>query len=291
MKDSDWEILAELYKNPNLTKVAGILSMTQPSISKRLKVMEKEYGTEIVSRSRTGLELTREGEYLAKRAQMYLEFQKETKEEIGRMQVERQELLVGSAYTYSKFALVGVLADYLETHPGSGIQIVTEKSNVLFRQLLENKLDISFIRGDYEGPVERILVDQDEGYLVTKEKISFEELSGMTMIGYKSSDKTMGLLKRWWKEQFDREMKEEMYAENLELAWNMVRDGMGYVCCFMPRGYEKETDLCLTPLKFEDGTPVLRNTWCMYSKERKMTREFGEFLNYIHEKVAHKDVK
>ena len=57
MKDSDWEILAELYKNPNLTKVAGILSMTQPSISKRLKVMEKEYGTEIVSRTGPGLSL------------------------------------------------------------------------------------------------------------------------------------------------------------------------------------------------------------------------------------------
>lgn len=288
MKDSDWEILAQLYINPNLTKVAGVLAMTQPSISKRLKVMEKEYGTEIVSRTRTGLVLTREGEYLAQRAQMYLEFQKETKEEMGRMQEEKQELLVGSAYTYSKFELVELLADYLGTHLGSGIQIVTEKSNVLFRKLLENKLDISFIRGDYEGPVERILVDQDEGYLVTKEELSFDELATLPLIGYESSDKTMGILHRWWKDHFDREMKADMYAGNLELAWNMVRDGMGYVCCFMPRGYAKKTDLCLTPLKYEDGTPVLRNTWCMYPKEREMTGEFGEFLSYIQEKAATK---
>ena len=40
MKDSDWEILYELYKNPNMTKVANLLYMTQPSLTKRLQHME-----------------------------------------------------------------------------------------------------------------------------------------------------------------------------------------------------------------------------------------------------------
>lgn len=33
MKDSDWEILYELYKNPNMTKVANLLYITQPSLT------------------------------------------------------------------------------------------------------------------------------------------------------------------------------------------------------------------------------------------------------------------
>ena len=37
MKDSDWEILYELYKNPNMTKVANLLYITQPSLTKRLQ--------------------------------------------------------------------------------------------------------------------------------------------------------------------------------------------------------------------------------------------------------------
>ena len=40
MKDSDWEILHELYLNPNLTRVANQLYMTQPSLTKRLQHME-----------------------------------------------------------------------------------------------------------------------------------------------------------------------------------------------------------------------------------------------------------
>lgn len=35
MKDSDWEILYELYKNPNMTKVANLLYMTQPSLTEK----------------------------------------------------------------------------------------------------------------------------------------------------------------------------------------------------------------------------------------------------------------
>ena len=41
MKDSDWEILYALYKKPNITKVANMLYMTQPSLTKRLQQMEK----------------------------------------------------------------------------------------------------------------------------------------------------------------------------------------------------------------------------------------------------------
>ena len=39
MKDSDWLILSELYKNPNMTKVADLLYTTQPSMTKRLQHM------------------------------------------------------------------------------------------------------------------------------------------------------------------------------------------------------------------------------------------------------------
>lgn len=37
MKDTDWEIIYELYKTPNITKVANRLYMKQPSLTKRLK--------------------------------------------------------------------------------------------------------------------------------------------------------------------------------------------------------------------------------------------------------------
>ena len=43
MKDTDWEIIAELHKLPNITKVANKLYMTQPSLTKRLQSIEHEF--------------------------------------------------------------------------------------------------------------------------------------------------------------------------------------------------------------------------------------------------------
>lgn len=61
MKDTDWEILCELYKNPNMTKVANLLYITQPSLTKRIQHMEEEFQVTIVNRTTKGLEFTKEG--------------------------------------------------------------------------------------------------------------------------------------------------------------------------------------------------------------------------------------
>lgn len=64
MKDSDWEILYALYKKPNITKVANMLFMTQPSLTKRLQQMEKEFDVTIVDRTPKGLVFTK-GRYVS----------------------------------------------------------------------------------------------------------------------------------------------------------------------------------------------------------------------------------
>lgn len=114
MKDSDWEILYELYKNPNMTKVANLLYMTQPSLTKRLQHMETEFQTSIVNRTPKGLEFTPEGEYLAERAEKYLEFMKETKEKLEEFKEKTKDsILIGSSYTYSKYTLSDILVRYI----------------------------------------------------------------------------------------------------------------------------------------------------------------------------------
>ncbi len=73
MKDSDWRILYELHKTSNLTKTANLLFMTQPTLTKRLKQMETEWGCTIVDRTPKGLTFTAEGNFLATQAEKYLD--------------------------------------------------------------------------------------------------------------------------------------------------------------------------------------------------------------------------
>ena len=45
MKDSDWEILYRLYKTPNITKVANMLYISQPSLTRKNKCISEPYDT------------------------------------------------------------------------------------------------------------------------------------------------------------------------------------------------------------------------------------------------------
>lgn len=57
MKDTDWIILNELYKEPNLTKVSEKLYYSQPSLTKIIQNIEEEFDTRILLRSSKGLNL------------------------------------------------------------------------------------------------------------------------------------------------------------------------------------------------------------------------------------------
>lgn len=118
MKDSDWQILYELYKTPNMTKVANLLYISQPSLSKRLQSMEEEFHVEIVKRTTKGLEFTKQGELLAKKAQEYMIFLQQLKKELLEFQEENMKIIVlGASYTYSKFVLTELLYEYTKAHP------------------------------------------------------------------------------------------------------------------------------------------------------------------------------
>lgn len=270
-----------------MTKVANLLYMTQPSLTKRLQHMESEFQVTIVNRTPKGLEFTEEGEYLGKQAEKYLDFLKETKDRIKEYQENSEGIItIGSSYTYSKYTLTDFLVKYRQKHPNVEFNIINEQSNILFRKMLEDSIDVGFIRGDYEGAVNKTLIGKNEAYLVTKDPVSIEDLPGMQRIGYKTNDRTKELLDGWWKDQFGTEAPGSMVVGYIDVSWQLIHKGLGYTICFLPDNFENTYDLCLTPLKYKDGTSVIRNTWFIYSKNKRISKVLEEFIHYIESEIT-----
>ena len=282
MKDSDWEILYELHRNPNMTKVANLLYITQPSLTKRLQHMEEEFQVTIVNRTPKGLIFTEEGEFLAKQAEAYLTFLNDTREQLKEFKENLEgEITIGASYTYGKYTLADLLLAYKKEHPNVNFNVISDQSNILFRKMLEDSIDVGFIRGDYEGVVNRTLIGQNEAYLVTKEPVDFEELPKMQQIGYKTNDRTKELLDGWWKDRFGTDTPANMMVGYIDVAWQLIQKGLGYTICFLPDNFVNDYNLCLTPLVKKDGTRVVRNTCFIYSKNKRISNVLEEFIQYI----------
>lgn len=289
MKDTDWEILNELYKNPNMTKVANLLYMTQPSLTKRLQNIETEFQVTIVNRTPKGLEFTPEGSFLAKQAEQYLKFLQETREKLKEYQTAgEREIIIGASYTYSKYTLTDLLFQYRREHPDINFRVINDQSNILFRKMLEDSIDVGFIRGDYEGAINRTLIGRNQAYLVTKNPVELEELPGMQLIGYKTNDRTKELLDGWWTDQFGTEAPASMVVGYIDVSWQLIDKGLGYTVCFLPDNFENQYNLCLTPLTMRNGEPVIRNTWFIYSKNKRISRFLEDFICYIEQEAGKK---
>ena len=290
MKDSDWLILSELYKNPNMTKVADLLYTTQPSMTKRLQHMEEEFGVTIVDRTPTGLVFTKEGAYLGRQADIYLRFLDETRRELDRMKNQDETVInIGSSYTYGKYELGELMIRYRRDHPGVHFNVITEGSDSLFRRMLDGTIDVAFIRGDYEGSVNRTLVERANAYIVTSQPVLISDLKQMTRIGYSTNRQTQKLLDDWYTEQFGTPAPANMIVGYIDVAWQLVEKGTGYVCCFVPDHYEGKNRLFLTPMCHRDGTPVSRNTWFLYPKSKRLPECQQQFVNFVEKELKIKE--
>lgn len=282
MKDTDWEILYELYKNPNLTKVAQVLYISQPSLTKRLQHIEEEFQVEVVKRTAKGLVFTKKGEYLAKQAEIYLQFMKETKDTLSDpMKFDDDKITIGGAYTYVKYTLSDVLLPYTKMHPEVQFDIVNGFSDELLRKMLEESIDVAFVRGDFNGAVNRTLISRNQACLISKKPLELDELPNLLRIDYRLNEKVRGLLDSWWEDQFGTTKPAKMTVGYLDFACQLVEKGFGYTYGFLPENFDNKYNLCITPLTKKDGTKVIRNTWFLYPQNKRLSENLQHFIEYI----------
>lgn len=291
MKDTDWQILSELYKNPNITRVAERLYKTQSAITKRLQSMEEGFGTRIVERTSKGLVFTETGAFLAKQAEKYLRLEEETRQGLRDLQAaETQSMVIGSAYTYTKYSLDQVLRPFSAKHPQVSYRIVNKQSDLLHDMLLSGEIDAAFIRSDYYKGVNRILVDYTQAYCVTREPIALSMLPRLTRVGYQTNDLTNAQVAEWWEDCFGTPLPAvSVDAGYIEFAFRNVLAGNTYMLCFLPDNFVNEYGLCLTPLIKSSGSPVMRRSWFIYPQDKRRSALMEEFIRYVETEVAVKD--
>ena len=283
MKLSDWRLIYELHKTPNMTRVAGILYITQSAVTKQLQHIEKELDTKIIHRTPSGLEFTEIGNYLAEQAEKFLKLEDETMRGLEALkEASPEKLVIGSAYTFSKYRLPEILDDFLEQRPSFRCQVINRQSNILHQMVLSGELDLAFVRSDYRDGVNRILVERTQGYIVTKGAADLADLPKMNRINYQSNVTTEDLIREWWEDRYgDVRPKEGMAVGYVDFALREVVRGKGYAICFLPPVTELDSKLVKTPLFMKDGNPVSRNTWLIWRMEKKTSPAMESFLRYI----------
>ncbi len=283
MKDSDWQILYELYKTPNITKVANRLFITQPCLTKRVQRIEDIFQVQVLNRTTKGVQFTEEGTVLAIKAMQYMKFIKEIESELSYLKdVEGNTIKIASSYTFTKNLLPTIMSDYAECESQINFQVVSDESGVLFDKICENEVDVAFIRGDYEGPVVQKLLCTNKAYLMTNKADENRDLASLRKIEYKCSDKTHQLIDNWLGDI----QSPVMSAGYIDVALDLVERNLGYVCCFIDNNFENTRNLAMTPMLDKDGHSITRNTWLVYKDTKSLPAYVRNFIEFVMENFS-----
>lgn len=160
LDEQDFHLLQVLRRTRNITHAADELYITQSSVSKRIRQMEKELGLTLMLRSRQGIQFTPAGEIVLSHVANVLQELDTMKQELS-LQSGRiaGTLRAGVSINYAMYRLPDELADYNARYPAVTTQITTVSSQHVYSMLLANQIDVGILRGEYsEWRGERILL-------------------------------------------------------------------------------------------------------------------------------------
>jgi DNA-binding transcriptional LysR family regulator len=130
----------------HFTRAAELTGVSQPSLSKQIRVLENSLGTPLFVRNRGAIELTSAGQALLPHAQRILidvESAERTVHEVANLR--RGRVRMGATPSLCEGLLPDALRRFHETYPDIDLEVQEAGSRVLTRELAQGRLDVALL--------------------------------------------------------------------------------------------------------------------------------------------------
>ena len=280
MDEKDFELMEALDSSRNITKAAEKLFITQSALSKRIKAIERELGIELLLRCYHGIRFTPAGETV-------LAYSRSAARQLEQMRIQldaQQEEICGSlkagvSINYALYQLPDILAEYHRNFPKVQLQITTDQSRNLYRQMLEGSLDTAVIRGEYSWDGMQFLLSQEKVCVICAKDCVDRPLRDYLYIGRKTDAALEAKTLRWMNEQGLAGLNAGFYVDSITTCVEMVRRGLGW--SIVPEIALKDFDGCIRPCFFENGEPFTRRTSLICQAESLRLPQVHTFVELL----------
>ncbi|MBL0388085.1 LysR family transcriptional regulator [Tumebacillus sp. ITR2] len=284
MDDRDWLILKTLYEKKNITKTAQTLYTAQPTLTKRIQQMEREFNVTLVQRGTRGVQFTPEGEYLAKCADEMLDRLQQIKEHALNLNQEVMGTLrLGVSNYISKHKLPRLLKLFRERFPHVDFKVSTGWSRDVFQLVYNQDVHVGIVRGDYQWPDAKKLLFQEGICVASQNPIDLQDLPSHPRIEYEMDALMKSIIDNWWSRTFAHPPLIGMEVDKGDTCKEMVIHGLGYGILSSAL-IEHHPDLHRIEVTNDRGEPIVRDTWMFYhhtTLETKLVHEFVKFVESI----------
>lgn len=267
-------------REENITKAAGLLHITQPTLSRQMMQLEEELGVKLFRRSRHSIILTDDGMLLKQRAQEMIALSEKTEKELSHKgDMLTGEIAVGCGETRSMHILADAMFSFRKQNPSVQFNVYSANADDIKDRIEKGILDMGLLTepvdlGKYEFlrmPLKEqwgALVRKDSP-LAEKESVTPEDLEMIPLILTKR-EMVKTELENWFGDSYEKIEKAATY-NLLANAAVMAENNMGAAICLdLGNHYDNLRFVPLSP-RLESGSVMV---WKKHQKFSQATREF-----------------
>nr|YP_010241990.1 lysR transcriptional regulator [Coscinodiscus granii]QTI82905.1 lysR transcriptional regulator [Coscinodiscus granii] len=142
-------IIKAIASEKSFTKAAEILFMSQPSLSKQVKIIENHLGIILVNRENNKISLTEAGKLFLQYSERILALCEESCRAINDLKNgDRGNLIVGASQTIGTYLMPRILALFAQNYPQINIAVQVDSTRVIAKNVVDREIDIAVVGGN-----------------------------------------------------------------------------------------------------------------------------------------------
>ena len=142
-------ILKAIATEKNFTKAAEILYLSQPSLSKQIKTLEKNLDIILINRENNKISLTENGKIFLEYSERILALCEEScRVLVDLNNGDRGYLTIGASQTIGTYLMPKMLTLFAQNYPQLDLKVQVNSTQIIAKSILNNEIDIALVGGE-----------------------------------------------------------------------------------------------------------------------------------------------
>lgn len=288
----------EVVRRGSFSEVAKKLSISQPAVSFQIQKLERDLGVRLIDRGQKTIKLTDAGKRLVRFAEVVDKEQVRLMRDLDQLREEvTGNIIIAASTIPGEILLPPILGEFKALHPSVGARVDVSDSLTVISGVQSGAYDLGFCGTAPEGKeLDYFKVAEDEIVLIVfpghpfakRKRISLMELEGEPLIFREETSGTQRSLKSLLaKAGVDIEkLSANLVLGTSQAVVSAVEAGVG-IAFVSDLAIKKSLALGLVKQVAVEGLELRRDFYCVYRKERVVSRLLSEFIAFTQARAAH----
>jgi DNA-binding transcriptional LysR family regulator len=288
-------ILKAIATEKSFTRAAELLYLSQPSLSKQIKTLERNLDTSLINRENNKISLTKNGIVFLQYSERILALCEEScRALIDLKNGDRGNLTIGASQTIGTYLMPRVLALFAQSYPQIDLKVQVNSTRIIARNIINRQIDLAIVGGDLPNELRKKLTlehfVEDELTLIVsklhpfakKKKINKTDLYHLNFITLNSASTIRKFVDSVLKQNNieTKNLKIVMQLNSIEGIKTAVSLGLG-AAFVSSSAIEKEIELDKIVVIKIDNVKITRNLSIISNPECSKSKSFQLFYKEL----------